>query len=171
MSLFNYWKVIIFIMLVATYKSGDYSFTTNMGLLSQAVHIQKVGVSREPLDSHQSAIWSEGVLLPASFDGLALVKPWLQHCSLGIDGLLVHVEECDVLDVGGAPLKHPLGLSDGIVGAMSETLQSTSSLGDASNSIPASLNNVLVTAAVSKHSFELTLPWLVAKYDQEASTL
>ena len=96
-------------------------------------------VSGEPPDSHESAIWCEGVLLPASFDGITLVKPRLHHTPLGIDSLLVHVEEGDVLDIGGAPFKHFLGVSDGIAGTMSETLQPTSSLGGASNSVPASL--------------------------------
>lgn len=88
-----------------------------MGLITQAVHILEVRVSGESPDSHQSSIWSEGVLLPASFDGLTLSKPGLQHISLGINGLLVHEEVGDASDVGRAPLKHSLGLSDGIVGA------------------------------------------------------
>ena len=114
--------------------------TTNMGLLSQTVNILKVRVGRESLDSHQSAIRSEGVLLPASFDGLALGKPGLQHTSLGIDGLLAHVEEGDACDIVGAPLKHFLGLSDWIVGATAETLQPTSPFHCSSYPIPASLS-------------------------------
>ena len=99
-----------------------------MGLFSKAVHILVVRVGRESLDSHQSSIRSEGVLLSTAFDGLTLGKPGLQHVSLGIDGLLVHVEEGDAINIGRAPLKHSLGLSDGIAGATAETLQSTSSL-------------------------------------------